>query len=869
MEIPPKGWGAVEILIWEYYSELINLGHNVDIINTPDRNKIIQQIANKKYDFIHIHYDVFYPIIPIIKNYCKNIAITSHYPYIDQIEKHKNDGYDKIFNFLVNNNDFYIFAISIKDADMFIKYGANKDRIYYIQNGSNSNKFIFNLEPNKNKCICLGKIEPRKRQYLISDINIIDFVGDIFDSKFKINKNYLGPWEKNKIYEDLTNYNNMILISEGEADPLVIKEGMMAGLGIIISENMKSIFDTSLEFIDIIPENKINDSNYIKEIILQNAEKCKKIRNKIRKYAEDNFSWSKITQKYVNTVEKIINKYKICLVGPGTTCIPPKGWGAVESLIWDYFLNLKNYDQNVFIINRPNQIDMINEINNINPDIVHIMYDDHIRIAQHIKCKTILYTSHWAYLDQEEKLLSSGYLNFFNQVILNKNRIYIFALSKKIAEMYIKFGFPKNKIILAPNGAREDVFLFNTECKTNKSIYLAKIDYRKSQYKYQSIENIDFVGNISDHNFNSKNLNYLGEWDKETLYKNLTNYGNLILLSDGEADPLVVKEALMAGLGLVISEYSVANLDLNKEFISVINKEKLDDISYIKNIINLNREISIKMRPEIRKYGLEFSWNNIVTKYLNNIKNIYNKSVTLVSCYYKVPSKHSHKKYDIWIKNLLENIKCNIIIFTSDDLIDYLQEIGKNNKNLLIIKKNFNEIDIYKNYNIWDEQYNIDPQKNIRTKECYIIWNSKMNFLKEAIELNPFNSSKFVWNDIGSMRDCNYASKLHTYPNFDNISNDKLDIILIEPYKNLDQKFFQNEVHISGSIFGGTKEVLINIIDLYYKYFNEYLDNKLFVGCDQQIISTLFIQNKNLINIINPNNNIIDPWFYLYYYYNQ
>ena len=31
---------------------------------------------------------------------------------------------------------------------------------------------------------------------------------------------------------------------------------------------------------------------------------------------------------------------KIALVGPGIMEIPPKGWGAVESLIWDYATEL-------------------------------------------------------------------------------------------------------------------------------------------------------------------------------------------------------------------------------------------------------------------------------------------------------------------------------------------------------------------------------------------------------------------------------------------------------------------------------------------------------------------------------------------------
>ena len=34
MPIPPTGWGAVEILIWDQKLALEKLGHEVDIVNT-------------------------------------------------------------------------------------------------------------------------------------------------------------------------------------------------------------------------------------------------------------------------------------------------------------------------------------------------------------------------------------------------------------------------------------------------------------------------------------------------------------------------------------------------------------------------------------------------------------------------------------------------------------------------------------------------------------------------------------------------------------------------------------------------------------------------------------------------------------------
>ena len=43
---------------------------------------------------------------------------------------------------------------------------------------------------------------------------------------------------------------------------------------------------------------------------------------------------------------------KISIIGPGLMPIPPKGWGAVESLIWDMANALKDLGQEVQIINK-------------------------------------------------------------------------------------------------------------------------------------------------------------------------------------------------------------------------------------------------------------------------------------------------------------------------------------------------------------------------------------------------------------------------------------------------------------------------------------------------------------------------------------
>ena len=308
---------------------------------------------------------------------------------------------------------------------------------------------------------------------------------------------------------------------------------------------------------------------------------------------------------------------KICIVGPGIMQIPPIGWGAVEILIWDYKETLEKLGHEVVIVNTPNKQDILNQCNSHNPDFIHVQYDDYFDVCDLFNCKNVAITSHFGYLDQEDKY-DWYYGRIFNG-FLSLNTTRIFALSPSIADKYKKYGFDTNKLEVVTNGVRDDLFKFEEECEfKDRSIYLAKIDPRKRQSYFHNIENLYFAGNIADDRYNKNN--YLGEWNKEHLYSNLTKYANLVLLSDGEAHPLVCLEAMSAGLGLVISEWATANLDTSLPFIDVIPENKINDIEYVSKVIKENRDRSINMRKEIRDYVINnFSWTKIVDDYLKKI----------------------------------------------------------------------------------------------------------------------------------------------------------------------------------------------------------------------------------------------------------
>ena len=308
---------------------------------------------------------------------------------------------------------------------------------------------------------------------------------------------------------------------------------------------------------------------------------------------------------------------KIVLIGPGIMPIPPTGWGAVEILVWDTKIALEKLGHEVLIINTKNGREIIDQINNFKPDFVHVHYDEFIPIVPFIQYPNAI-TSHFGYLERPK--MFGGYTNVANEFMRIKPNV--FCLSEGIEKVYnVMFNVPNT--FVTPNGVNVDEFNFVSDPEhPDRSIYLAKVDHRKRQHIFQSIDSLWYAGNIADDRFNTKK-NYLGEWSKDTLYNELTEYGNLVLLSDGEAHPLVCMEALASGLGVVVCEWGKANLDTTKEFITVIPEDRVEDIAYVEEQIIKNREYSIAHRDEIREYGLQFDWVKVIEKhYLPNVEKV-------------------------------------------------------------------------------------------------------------------------------------------------------------------------------------------------------------------------------------------------------
>lgn len=305
----------------------------------------------------------------------------------------------------------------------------------------------------------------------------------------------------------------------------------------------------------------------------------------------------------------------ILFITPGFGVWPNDGWGACENLTYELSNELRNLGHTIFIYHSQNSNGLRNMILETSPDIVHCEYDDYVHWLFPLKDEfqniEFRFTTHYAYLTNQK--LREGYNHIFQDAIqATKKGIKLFCLSIEISNVYISNGANPSNICIFHNGANKNI-RFADISLLNKAICIGKVEYRKGQQYLTNIPQVDIVGPIHDKDI--KLTSYKGHWNRTYLFENLTNYSSLVLLSAGEAHPLVVCEAMMAGLSLVVSRVASANLDI-KPWIYIVEEVDFNNIDKLQTIICESIANNNQYRNEIRNYALEkFGWDKIALKY--------------------------------------------------------------------------------------------------------------------------------------------------------------------------------------------------------------------------------------------------------------
>jgi hypothetical protein len=89
----------------------------------------------------------------------------------------------------------------------------------------------------------------------------------------------------------------------------------------------------------------------------------------------------------------------------------------------------------------------------------------------------------------------------------------------------------------------------------------------------------------------------------------------------------------------------------------------------------------------------------------------------------------------------------------------------------------------------------------------------------------------------------------------------------IEKYKDCSIKGnFLNKDRIGGGIIAGPAKYILLWADLYDKVFNKYVSAGRFVGKDQSIMATIFLENTHMVSLVQVNRIMEEKWFYLLFY---
>jgi hypothetical protein len=282
-----------------------------------------------------------------------------------------------------------------------------------------------------------------------------------------------------------------------------------------------------------------------------------------------------------------------------------------------------------------------------------------------------------------------------------------------------------------------------------------------------------------------------------------------------------------------------------------------------------------------RPYKISNFETNEDHEIIETIANNY-EYTTVISMYFNLEkSKHTHDRYQIWIVNTLTSIKAPMIIFTDNKSKDYIYFIrsSMNYNTKIIVYENvwqiMRELELKRNKSYVDEYLNGNHSKNnYYRQDLYATWNIKAYLSNKAVKINPYNSTFFIYTDIGAFRSDNNWNESISIPEWpDNSFVKELNVKLKNKIL-LGQIDFGDYKTIEGGFFCGNKKAFQSFEDMFYEEHDLSMKNGLlFSGLndDQTLMGTLaFKTNKNMFVLLNTYykkcDRNYDPWFFYQHY---
>lgn len=240
---------------------------------------------------------------------------------------------------------------------------------------------------------------------------------------------------------------------------------------------------------------------------------------------------------------------------------------------------------------------------------------------------------------------------------------------------------------------------------------------------------------------------------------------------------------------------------------------------------------------------------------------------TLVTALFQFDkSKHSSKEYKSWINNFLPHVTTPMVVFTDKASAPFIKSVRKGLPIYLLIYDTIwdmpSPIASFKNH-YHNDQYELDPEKDIHSPNLYAVWNSKAWMVSYTTTLNPFNSTFFYWVDIGAFR--SQGMRRQSWPDlnlvkeiFKRETETKLHVFVVRKFmfeENITyDDLSKTEDFIVGGFFGGTLASVKWWSEMFYETHNMMIEKGFFVGKDQTLMNYILLRHKSnfLVSYLQP-----------------
>lgn len=308
--VPSREWYWIEEAVWAMRSECLAHGHSVYILNSGHPSDVIDRIRKIGPDVVHFHDDVMSLMATGIE---APIVIVQCYT----AKRFTREGVVGLRRVL--GNRAYIGCSSKLAFDFLIQSGFNKNRLCLMLAGVKAALVDFSpVARFERKSLCFGIMDSNLRCADLMGYEDIDCFEPLRDSLrrressaakcLKQMRAFKGMWGQAEACRKMQQYANLVALNQHDVAPFIVSYALAAGLGLVVSEAMAANVDLAKPFIQLVPESRMHDRQFIRAKIEDNREICVTMRREIRRYAVERFDWGGLAKTYIKDVTAMVEQ---------------------------------------------------------------------------------------------------------------------------------------------------------------------------------------------------------------------------------------------------------------------------------------------------------------------------------------------------------------------------------------------------------------------------------------------------------------------------------------------------------------------------------------------------------------------------------